>query len=52
MGIGVYESHQYVSGLGGRIAVESSEGAGTRVRVLLPSGDGTTAPSQPQKETA
>ena len=52
MGIGVYESQQYVAGLGGRIAVESSEGAGTRVRVLLPPGDGTNAPSQPLEEAA
>ena len=52
MGIGVYESQQYVAGLGGRIAVESSEGAGTRVRVLLPPGDGTSAPSQPLEEAA
>ncbi len=36
MGIGVYESSQYVSGLGGRIVIESAPGAGTRVRVLLP----------------
>jgi putative PEP-CTERM system histidine kinase len=52
MGIGVYESQQYVAGLGGRIAVESSEGAGTRVRVLLPQGDGTSAPNQPLEEAA
>ena len=52
MGIGVYESQQYVSGLGGRIAVESNEGSGTHVRVLLPSGDGTSAPTQPLEEAA
>jgi putative PEP-CTERM system histidine kinase len=52
MGIGVYESQQYVSGLGGRILIDSAEGAGTRVRVLLPSGDGATAPPQSLKETA
>src|SRR5688572_1108154 len=52
MGIGVYESQQYVAGLGGRIAVDSSEGAGTRVRVVLPPGDGTNAPSQPLEEAA
>ena len=39
MGIGVYESQQYVAGLGGRIVVQSSEGAGTRVRVLIPSAE-------------
>jgi putative PEP-CTERM system histidine kinase len=52
MGIGVYESQQYVTGLGGRIAVESSEGGGTRVRVLLPRSDGAGAPSQPLEEAA
>jgi signal transduction histidine kinase len=36
MGIGAYESHQYVAELGGRIVVESSPGAGTRIRVMLP----------------
>jgi anti-sigma regulatory factor (Ser/Thr protein kinase) len=32
MGIGVYESTQYVAALGGRIEVDSTPGAGTRVR--------------------
>ena len=41
MGIGVYESSQYVAGLGGQIVIDSTPGAGTRVRVLLP------APSEP-----
>ncbi len=36
MGIGAYESHQYVSELGGRICVESASGAGTSVHVYLP----------------
>ncbi|MCX7893881.1 MAG: PEP-CTERM system histidine kinase PrsK [Burkholderiales bacterium] len=36
MGIGVYESFQYVTGLGGRMLVDSTPGAGTTVRVLLP----------------
>jgi putative PEP-CTERM system histidine kinase len=36
MGIGAYESHQYVTGLGGHIDVHSEPGVGTRVRVLLP----------------
>jgi putative PEP-CTERM system histidine kinase len=39
MGIGVYESSQYVAGLGGQLLVESEPGAGTCVRVLLPSGN-------------
>jgi len=36
MGIGAYESHQYVTSLGGRMEVASEPGKGTRVRVLLP----------------
>jgi putative PEP-CTERM system histidine kinase len=45
MGIGVYESSQYVAGLGGRILVDSEPGRGTRVRVLLPRGE--TRPPAP-----
>ena len=36
MGIGSYESAQYVRELGGSIAVESQPGQGTIVTVLLP----------------
>ena len=36
MGIGAYESLQYVQELGGRMLVESTPGVGTRVRLLLP----------------
>lgn len=36
MGIGSYESAQYVRELGGRIEVESTPGQGTQVRVQLP----------------
>ena len=39
MGIGVYESAQYVRSLGGDIRVDSAPGTGTRVRVVLPSDD-------------
>jgi signal transduction histidine kinase len=42
MGIGVYESSQYLAGLGGQILVDSEPGRGTRVRVLLPRGEGRT----------
>ena len=42
MGIGVYESAQYVEGLGGRIQVDSEPGRGTCVRVLLPRGEART----------
>ena len=36
MGIGAYESHQYVQELGGRVIVDTTPGAGTRMRILLP----------------
>ena len=36
MGIGMYESIQYVNGISGRIAVESALDAGTRFDVYLP----------------
>jgi putative PEP-CTERM system histidine kinase len=52
MGIGVYESSQYVAGQGGRILIDSAPGTGTSVRVLLPSGDGASAASAVLKEVA
>ena len=36
MGIGAYESFQYVHELGGRISVESAVDVGTQVSLLLP----------------
>lgn len=36
MGIGAYESHQYITELGGRMTVESQLHHGTRMRVVLP----------------
>jgi putative PEP-CTERM system histidine kinase len=36
MGIGAYESYQYVQELGGDIVVESTPGVGTTMRILLP----------------
>jgi putative PEP-CTERM system histidine kinase len=36
MGIGVYESRQYVASLGGSLEVESQPGIGTTVRIRLP----------------
>jgi putative PEP-CTERM system histidine kinase len=52
MGIGVYESVQYISGLGGKILVDSAVDMGTRVRVLLPIGDSAATPSAPLEEVA
>src|SRR5207253_9222020 len=39
MGIGVYESAQYIRSLGGDIRVESAPGTGTSIRVLLQQPD-------------
>jgi len=36
MGIGAYESFQYVNELGGRVSVDSTIDVGTEVRVSLP----------------
>jgi signal transduction histidine kinase len=52
MGIGVYESSQYVIGLGGQLLVDSTPGIGTRVSVLLPLAGGASAASAPMKEVA
>ena len=46
MGIGAYESFQYVQELGGRVQVDSTPNVGTHVRLLLPrfeSAAGTAA---------
>jgi signal transduction histidine kinase len=52
MGVGVYESSQYVTELGGRILVDSTPNVGTRVRVVLPAGHDTSAPKLEPKEAA
>jgi signal transduction histidine kinase len=36
MGIGAYESAQYIRELGGELQVESQENSGTRVTIILP----------------
>lgn len=36
MGIGVYETSQYINELGGKVSYESKKGAGTRVTLELP----------------
>jgi signal transduction histidine kinase len=43
----VYESLQYVAGLGGQITIDSEPGRGTLVRVLLPQGESRLAPTTP-----
>ncbi|MFO1320396.1 MAG: XrtA/PEP-CTERM system histidine kinase PrsK [Burkholderiales bacterium] len=40
MGIGAYESRQYLTEIGGRVIVDSTEGVGTTFRVLLPARPG------------
>ena len=52
MGIGVYESSQYVSGLGGRIVYDSSPDAGTRVRIELPQRDASASARAPSLREA
>jgi len=47
MGIGVYESSQYVASLGGRLSIDSKQGRGTHVRVLLPVQDHSAVPAEP-----
>jgi signal transduction histidine kinase len=52
MGIGVYESSQYVTKLGGEITVASEPGAGTRVTVRLPLVDVDERPALSVSEEA
>jgi len=52
MGIGMYESSQYVAELGGRLSVESAPGAGTRVKVLLPQRQSKGERSLDEREVA
>jgi len=53
MGIGAYESLQYVQELGGRILVDSAPGEGTCVRVMLPVFEtGRRAPSPLHRDAA
>ena len=52
MGIGVYESSQYVAGIGGQLLIDSTPGKGTRVRVLLPLATGSSVPLASKQEVA
>jgi putative PEP-CTERM system histidine kinase len=52
MGIGVYESSHYVTGLGGRITIDSTADVGTCVRVLLPLADAAATPGGALREVA
>jgi putative PEP-CTERM system histidine kinase len=50
LGIGVYESAQFGSGLGGSIDVDRRPGSGTRVRIRLPLAEATPAHVQAASE--
>ena len=53
MGIGAYESYQYVQEIGGTILVESTVDVGTRMRLLLPLFDSPNAVSDlPSRKAA
>jgi putative PEP-CTERM system histidine kinase len=52
MGIGVYESSQYLAGIGGQMAIDTAPGKGTRVRVLMPAGDDAEVPAKAWKDVA
>jgi len=45
MGIGVYESWQYISGLGGEMLIDSTPNVGTQVRIHLPLAEAIAAPA-------
>ncbi|MEO8739673.1 MAG: XrtA/PEP-CTERM system histidine kinase PrsK [Casimicrobiaceae bacterium] len=52
MGIGVYESMQYIQTLGGQMLVDSTPNLGTRIRVLLPIADNAVALPPPHRVLA
>jgi putative PEP-CTERM system histidine kinase len=53
MGIGVYESAQYVASIGGEISIDSNAGVGTSVELRLPRSDSPAgAQPMPMKEQA
>jgi putative PEP-CTERM system histidine kinase len=52
MGIGMYESHQYVNAIGGRLQVESASNTGTTFRVLLPQGEPASSGNEALRRVA
>lgn len=52
MGIGAYESAQYIRELGGEMSVDSEPGQGTRITVILPLFEVRTESDLHQKELA
>ena len=51
MGIGAFESAQYIKELGGEMQVESQENAGTRITMILPLFDLRTESDLREKES-
>ncbi|HQU80567.1 MAG TPA: PEP-CTERM system histidine kinase PrsK [Azonexus sp.] len=51
MGIGAYESAQYIKELGGEMQVESQENTGTRITIILPLFDLRTESDLREKES-
>lgn len=52
MGIGAYESAQYIRELGGEMLVDSKENQGTRITMILPLFDVRTGSDLRERETA
>lgn len=52
MGIGAYETAQYVSELGGTIEASSAPGAGTTIRIILPMHRAVESQRQHEREVA
>jgi putative PEP-CTERM system histidine kinase len=52
MGIGAYESFQYVQELGGKVAVDSTVNVGTTIVLLLPVFEGASLSELRQREAA
>jgi len=52
MGIGAFETAQYVKEIGGRIEAHSRPGAGTRIKVMLPLHREHVAGGEPAREAA
>lgn len=52
MGIGMFETQQYLHELGGRILVDSELGRGTKISVFLPAVEEASAPRQDQDRVA
>lgn len=46
MGIGMFETQQYIHDLGGKLLVDSEPGRGTRIEVCLPVAEGVDAPAR------